>query len=170
MKIIDENGRLFGKISVIDVLVIAVVLVMALALYVKDALMNEGKDDEPDLPEQAITLQVRADAQRNYLYRSLHVGDEIWDQNHFDGENILGVITDIQVTSDPGMVAVTMPDGTVPWVEAEDTVDLLITIQSSGVVKGRTYFINGDYSVGINSNRNYATRLSKFTGVVADVR
>ena len=32
MKIIDRNGRLFGKISVIDVLVIAVVLVMAAAL------------------------------------------------------------------------------------------------------------------------------------------
>ena len=36
MKIIDENGRLWGKISVIDLLVIAVVLVMALALYVKN--------------------------------------------------------------------------------------------------------------------------------------
>ena len=35
MKIIDRNGRLFGKISVIDLLVIAVVAVMAVALYVK---------------------------------------------------------------------------------------------------------------------------------------
>ena len=36
MKIIDRNGRLFGKISVIDVLVIAVVLVMAAALFFKN--------------------------------------------------------------------------------------------------------------------------------------
>ena len=36
MKIIDKNGRLFGKISVIDVLVILVVAVMAFALYVKN--------------------------------------------------------------------------------------------------------------------------------------
>ena len=35
MKIIDGNGRLFGKISVIDVLVILVVAVLAAALYFK---------------------------------------------------------------------------------------------------------------------------------------
>ena len=33
MKIIDRNGRLFGKISVIDLLVVAVVVVLAAALY-----------------------------------------------------------------------------------------------------------------------------------------
>ena len=36
MKLIDREGRLFGKISIIDVLVLAVVIVMAVALYVKD--------------------------------------------------------------------------------------------------------------------------------------
>ena len=35
MKIIDHNGRLFGKISVIDLLVVAVVVVMAAALHFK---------------------------------------------------------------------------------------------------------------------------------------
>ena len=33
MKLIDREGRLFGKISIIDVLVLAVVIVMAVALY-----------------------------------------------------------------------------------------------------------------------------------------
>ena len=32
MKLMDKNGRLFGKISVIDVVVVLVVLVMAAAL------------------------------------------------------------------------------------------------------------------------------------------
>ena len=35
MKIIDRNGRLFGKISVIDVIVILAVIVMAEANYDK---------------------------------------------------------------------------------------------------------------------------------------
>ena len=34
-KIIDKNGRLFGVISIIDVAVLLVVAVMALALYVR---------------------------------------------------------------------------------------------------------------------------------------
>ena len=35
MKILDRDGRLFGKISIIDVIVILVVAVLALAIYVK---------------------------------------------------------------------------------------------------------------------------------------
>lgn len=169
MRIIDENGRLFGKISVIDLLVIAVVLVLALALCVKNARLGADKEEKSDKPMQDITLQVRAEAQRRYIYESLHVGDEIWDQDHFDWETPLGVIADIEVTSDPGTTFSSMNDGTVERVEVEDTVDLLVTIQCTGVVEDRTYSINGDYDVGINSNRNYSTRLSKFTGMVADV-
>ena len=60
MKIIDRNGRLFGKISVIDVLVIAVVLVMAAALYFKNNQAHTGAA----VTEQAITFQVRDHAIR----------------------------------------------------------------------------------------------------------
>ena len=35
MKIMDRNGRLFGKISIVDVVVILVVLVMGAAIYYK---------------------------------------------------------------------------------------------------------------------------------------
>ena len=38
-KIIDRNGRLFGFISVIDLLVIVVVAVMGFALYTKNTQM-----------------------------------------------------------------------------------------------------------------------------------
>ena len=41
MKLMDKNGRLFGKISVIDVVVVLVVLVMAAALYVKNNSISE---------------------------------------------------------------------------------------------------------------------------------
>ena len=42
MKIIDRNGRLFGAVSVIDVLVVAVVVVMAAALYFKSIQAHTG--------------------------------------------------------------------------------------------------------------------------------
>ena len=49
-KIIDRNGRLFGFISVIDLLVIVVVAVMGFALYTKNTQMaltspNHGGPD-----------------------------------------------------------------------------------------------------------------------------
>lgn len=170
MKIIDENGRLFGKISVIDLLVIALVLVLALALYVKNALISSGNEEEPDLPKQTITIQVWAEAQRPYVFNSLHVGDNVWDPDHFDGENYLGVITAVEAVNDPGTVLMIALDGSVERVEAEGTVDMLVTIECTGMLDGRTYYINDEYCVGINSNRNYATLLSKFSGITASVR
>ena len=56
MKIIDRNGRLFGAISVIDVLVILVVLVMAAALYFKGQQAHTGTA----VTEQTVTFQIRA--------------------------------------------------------------------------------------------------------------
>lgn len=170
MKLIDENGRLFGKISVIDLLVIAVVLVMAAALYVKNTRLDVNVDTPVSKPEQNITLQLKVNSLRNYVYRSLQVGDEVRDQNYPSGDSPLGVITDIQVLSDPGTSLTALDDGTVEMIEVEDTVDLLITLKCSGVVEDRVYAINGVYSVGVNSTRNYCTRLSQFTGMVADVR
>lgn len=170
MKVIDENGRLFGKISVIDLLVIALVLVLALALYVKNALINSGKEEEPDLPEQTITIQVWLEAQRPYVFNSLHVGDNVWNPERFDGETYLGVITAVEAVNDPGTVLITNLDGSVERAEAEGTVDMLVTIECTGVQDGRTYFLNDGFSVGINSNRNYMTLLSKFGGITVSVR
>ena len=170
MKIIDKNGRLFGKISVIGLLVVGVVLVMAAALYVKNTRLDVGMEKPVPVPHQPITMQVRANGVRNYVYQAIRVGDELWDRDYPSGDQALGEITDIQVLNDPGTVLTAMDDGTVEMIEAEDTVDLLLTVKGSGVVGDRTYALNGVYSVGVNSNRNYATMLAQFVGTVADVR
>ena len=56
MKIIDRNGRLFGKISVIDLIVVAVVIVMAFALYVKT---NHNEITSTTTPDTPITYQIQ---------------------------------------------------------------------------------------------------------------
>ena len=47
MKLMDKNGRLFGKISVIDVVVVLVVLVMAAALHVKNTSLSHTSTRVP---------------------------------------------------------------------------------------------------------------------------
>ena len=56
MKIIDRNGRLFGAVSVIDVLVVAVVVVMAAALYFKSIQAHTGAC-APCAPPAAVSLK-----------------------------------------------------------------------------------------------------------------
>ena len=162
MNFIDRNGRLFGKISVIDVLVIGVVLVMAAALFFKNNQAHTGLS----VTEQDITFPVRARGVDDYVL----VGDSLYDQSYSSGGRALGQITDIQVERTPGTkLADRLTDGTAAMLEADNTVDLLITVKGRGLVTGRSYSINRVYDLGVNSSRNYWTKRADFTGTVCEI-
>lgn len=165
MKIIDRNGRLFGVISVIDLLVIGVVIVMAAALYFKNNQTHTGTT----VTEQPITFQVLARGVRSYVVDAIRVGDGLYDQNYSSGGRSLGEITDIQVVRDPGTTQASLNNGTAALVDTEDSVDLLITVQGRGLINGKNYSINRVYDLAVNSARGYYTRTSQFTGSVASI-
>ena len=162
MKIIDRNGRLFGKISVIDVLVIAVVLVMAAALFFKSNQTHTGTSVTSD----TITYQMVANGVRTYVADAVQVGDLMYDQDRSSG-GTLGKIVDIQVL--PGTKLGEMNDGTAGMVPVEDGVDLLLTIEGSGILSEGRYLLNRVYDLGVNSARNFVTEYARFTGTVVSI-
>lgn len=167
MKIIDRDGRLFGKISVIDLLVIAAVVVIAAAVYVKK---NATPTGSGTVKEQTIVFQIRAAGLEDYLTDAIRVGDKVYDANYSSGSGAVGEITEVQVLSAPGtLLCEDMTDGTLPVLEAEGTVDMLITVKGSGVSDGRSYTINRVYEVGVNSSRTYRTNRATFVGIVTDI-
>lgn len=166
MKVIDQNGRLFGKISVIDLLVVAVVIVLAAALHFKSGQTHTGIT----VTEQPITFQLRVRGVRGYVVDAIRVGDGLYDQNYSSGGRALGEITDIQVERDPGTTMAYLNDGTVALIDTDDTVDLLITVEGQGLLNGKSYSVNRVYDLAVNSARAYYTRTSQFTGTVASIR
>lgn len=167
MKLIDQNGRLFGKISIIDLLVIAAVAVIAAAVYVKN---NAAPISSGTVKEQRITFQIRTVSMEDYVTGAIRVGDKIYDAGYSSGNGPVGEITQIQVLNDPGVaLEENMQDGTAPQIEVEGTVDLLITVEGSGVSDGRSYTINRVYEVGVNSSRTYRTNRATFNGVVVEI-
>ena len=166
MNIIDRNGRLFGRISIIDVLVILVVLVMAAALYFKGHQTHTGAS----VTEQAITFQIRARGVNDYVAAAIQEGDGVYDVVYSSGARGLGEIIDVQVERTPGTrLTENLDDGTYGLVEAEGTVDLLITVRGQGLTDGKSYSINRVYELGINSSRNYCTKRAIFNGMVAGI-
>ena len=165
MKLIDRSGRLFGKISVIDLLVVAVVAVMAVALNFKNTQTSTGAS----VQEESVTFQIRVRGVRSFVAASIAEGDGLYDQNYSSGGKALGEITEIQVERDPGTVTASLHDGTVIMAEAEDTVDLLLTLKGSGLRDGKRVIINRIYDLGVNSSRTYYTQRAQFVGTVADI-
>lgn len=162
MKLIDHNGRLFGKISVIDVLVLAVVVVLAAALYFKSNQTHTGTS----VSNSDITYQVLASGVRNYVADAVREGDLLYDQDRSSG-GTLGEIVTIEVLPSGKMAE--FNDGTVETVPVADSVNLLLTIRGSGILSDGRYLLNRVYDLGVNSSRNFYTPYAQFTGVVTSI-
>ena len=164
MKLIDRNGRFLGKISVIDLLVVAVVIVMAFALYVKT---NHNEITSTTTPDTPITYQMLVRGVRTYVADAVAVDDEIYDPDRSSGGSSLGTI--IAVERQDGTKLAEFSDGTIDLVPVEDGVDLLLTIRGSGLVTQGRYTLNRVYDLGVNSSRTFCTRYAQFTGTIVDI-
>lgn len=164
MKLIDRNGRLFGKVSVIDLIVVAVVLVLAVALNMKNNHLSHTSTSVTNAP---ITYQVLVSGSRNYVADAVREGDLMFDQDRSSG-GTLGKILSIEVL--PGSKMAELNDGTVEVIPAEDCVNLLLTIQGEGIVSDGRVLLNRIYDLGVNSARNFYTKYAQFTGTVTDIQ
>ena len=162
MKLIDRNGRLFGKISIIDVLVIAVVLFLAAALQFK----GNQTHTSTSVTEVPITYQITVRGVRNYVAEAIQTGDVLYDLD-MDSSGHLGEITAIKVL--PSAKLAEFHDGTVEFVPAEDSVNLLLSVKASGLINDGRYLINRVYDLGLNASRNLYTPYAQFVGVVTSI-
>lgn len=164
MKLIDKNGRLFGRISIIDVLVLLVVIVMAAAVFTKQARTNT------EFSEQTITFQVSVRGVDTCVADAILAGDSLYDQGYSSGGRGIGTITDVRVERDPGTrLADQLTNGSLSYLEAEGTVDLLLTVEGTGSRSGRSCTLNRVYALGLNATRTYYTKRALFSGVVTRI-
>jgi len=162
MKIIDKNGRLFGKISVIDVLVILVVVVLAVALEFKNRQTQTGTSAS-DIP---ITFQLRVNGEHDYVTAAVRAGDKLYDLDNSSG-GPLGTITNVETL--PGTKVATFYDGTMDTVPVENGVTLLLTVEGSGIISNNRYLLNRVYNLGVNTTRNYYTPYAQFLGNITSI-
>lgn len=163
MKIIDNNGRLFGKISVIDVLVILVVAVMAFALHTKN---NSLSVTSTNTPGTTITLTVLAENLDLQVADAVALGDKMYDKDHSTG-GAIGKITAIERLD--ATKTEKLGDGTYAQLTNADGCNLLITLECSGSVNDGRYSINRVYELGVNANRSFYTPYAAFNAVVTEI-
>ena len=165
MKLNDREGRLFVKISVVDVLAILLVAAMAAAIgYVKN---SQTADLGNGTVEQAIRFQVRVSGVPAYMEDAVQVGDQLYDVSYPSG-GALGEIT--QVQTEPGFRDAMFQDGTWESVPVEDGIDLVLTVEGFGLVgESGSYMLNRVYDLGVNSARTYYTKYARFDGRVIGI-
>lgn len=163
-RIIDENGRLFGRISLIDVGVVAVVAVLALALYTRQ---NDTPVVNPVAPMNDIRYEVTVSNMPQGRLDSIRVGDYLYDGDTATGVPV-GTIVDIQVTdcTIPSQKA----DGTYVMGTVEERKNVVLVLDAKGIVdsRGRTY-INRTNEVAVGSLISYYTVACQFSGMITEL-
>lgn len=162
-KIIDRNGRLFGKVSIIDLVVVLVVAALAMALNMKSNDLDASKTTGADTP---ITFTVLAENVDLYIADAIRVGDSVYDKDRASG-GAVGKITAIEVL--PGETTAETTYGAFIRAGNENSRNLLVTIQGVGMVTNGRYSINRIYEIGVNASRNFYTSYSGFTGSVIEI-
>ena len=106
MKLLDRDGRLFGKLSIIDGIALLVVAVLAVAIYVKSQMPQTGSS----VTTTSVIYQMRLVNQPAYMLDAIQVGDQMFDKERSTGGS-LGTILDIAVSD--GTNQGELDDGTV---------------------------------------------------------
>lgn len=157
-KLIDEKGRLFGKVSLVDIFVVLFAFLMVFAVYLR-FFSNETTSIRTD--NDTFTYTVKVEGVRHWTVDGLHEGDKMWDSDH---DTYIGTITSVR--SEPSVGEYTLVDGTSKLATREDRYDVYLTVKAEGLISNGRYYASRTYEVGTNSGIYFYT---KYCSVAAAV-
>lgn len=156
-KIIDERGFLFGKISVIDIMAVALVIALGVMVYSRLRPVSGGGDSLPsDTGKVEVEYVLKAGAISKYIADAVSVDDELFTA---DSGFVLGTVTGKHVEN--SVIATNMPDGTVEFLPREDCFDMYLTVVGECTAGVGTYYLDGAIELleymGMQVNNTYGT-------------
>ena len=148
--IIDKNGKLFHKVSVVDILIILVILLCIAGAFIRfSGLLGDNKATPVQIEYFLKVNQVRdkgADAlmKKGELYSSL--SDEAY----------MGTIVNVEknVNDDYSVLV----DGSIVKTSATDRYDVLITVQVDGRQTGTALYTKDGKRIEVGSLEYIATK------------
>ncbi len=162
-KIIDEHGRVFGKVSIIDFIVILIVLALGAALYFKynvlEVTSTAGKTDN-------ITYEITIYGARVHTANGIQIGDALYDKNGSGGHSV-GKITNMTMADATKTSA--LADGTTVNGNYLGRYDITLTIEAGGTVSEGRYLVNRTYEINTNSIRTFYTKYSTFEATITEI-
>ena len=136
---IDKNGKIGGKVSIIDLLILVVLI--AVALFVGRRLLSGGSSTPP---AQQVYMEMIGSEVLKYVSEDLEVGAPVIDDTE---HNSLGHVTEIELGKAYHYEA--LPDGSTVIVEPDDSDSVRLVTLQEGSLDGNGVLVNGTrYAIG----------------------
>jgi len=155
-KIIDEKGRVFGLINLIDIIVLAVVTVVAATVIVKFIMPNSPLTAVNSIE---VTYSLRIPRVRTLTAEHLRVGDKMYLQ---DTDALFGTIVDVRV--EPAQIPDARMDGSLVMTVVPEEYDIFLLVEGLCSYSNDRYYT--DRTTELFANSNYWL-YTKYNNVVA---
>ena len=155
-RIIDDRGRLFGRISVIDVIVIIVVVVLVVGGLTKFVFLDTAFSSR-DTAE--VTYKFRIGSVRETNVNLLREGDRLYS---YETGAFVGTIIHKEVT--PAVITDTVVDGSMVTASVEDRYDVVLTIVADGSFSNDRYYIGRTFELRTNATFRVISKYNDVSG------
>lgn len=156
-----KNGKLFGKINLYDAGVLFLVLVLIICGMVKFKTFDRMDDDTVS---GNIKYTVLVQEVREYTSQALYSGDKLFDT---DTDIEIGTITEVE-TKEASVIKSDI-NGESKVIVNPYKQDVLITVETPGIVNDSGYFANKSIELKVGSEKKVETKYCQTTGTIMSV-
>jgi len=156
----DKNGKLFGKISIVDLVVALLILVIVAGTAWRFTSPAAALDQS----NETIDVTIRIEAVRDFTLENYHAGLRVYDRQ---AGQFIGIIQDIRHT--PFYETVSLLDGTIIWAPMPGRISIYLDIVADGRVTPNAIYIEGTYEITAGSLIYINTKYVQTSGRIYSV-
>ncbi|NMA82304.1 MAG: DUF4330 domain-containing protein [Epulopiscium sp.] len=161
MKLIDEKGKIFGFINIIDCIVLLVVAAVVFGIGYR-GLTKRSTLGGPSAEPQPIIFTVRATEQMEAVALGFQEGDTLFAKQNY----VSAKITAIEY--EPSIVYIETAEGEIKGATHPTLKDILFTIEANVTVKGPILEIGGQ-EIRIGSHHWVKTQTNQAAGLIESI-
>jgi hypothetical protein len=159
-KFIDGDGRIFGKVSIVDIFVLLVIIAVLAAAYVKLNVKELTAPAAKTVPMEYV-ISLRGAHPDNAA--TLRVGDEVWTEIGGYAGRVIAV--DIR----PAMKEELTVGGKYVMGSIEGRLDVDIYLLADCTISNGRFYLDRTFEVNVNREEKLVTKYQKWTGVISAV-
>ena len=158
---INKDGKIFGKISIVDILTVIVIAAMAIGVY-----MRFFKTPETVKTDSVkITYTVRVEKIRDFTANGLMKKGKLYDS---DTGEYLGEIKN--VTLESAVIDAVTQSGDVRSVKYPERCDAVLTVEIDGSANSRGYYTEAKRALSVGGELDFETKYVDTSGTIVSVQ
>ena len=157
---IDEKGRLFGKISVIDLSILLLVVFIAIGAFLKFMVLEQTTITVEAAPV-SYTLEITN--VRDWTAHNIRAGDTLYVTG-----TAVGTVRAVEMR--PHRVTISSNDGTVWWGDVPERYVVEVEVAGNATVSDGRVLVSRTVPLGVGTSTTiFTTRYAEFYATVGEI-